>query len=335
MMLHQIMDNFKEKSWPRLCTLHKIDKWDIIAISKKPVFSSKLFIGKAPPISTKLCHHCYTQFDLGIYKGNYIAKKNCQCGHDGTNQMTLQKLTCFYSISTANDIINSVNLAKRQGLQNTIEYWVSKGYSAVAALSKTKEVQKDRSLKSPAAKKGARGYSIRTVEYWIKKGLTHEEATLKVSKVQVTNGLDFYTSKYGSNGKEMFNARIRQWLDSPGNKRMVANRSKKSIELFKQLEIGYYGPDEKTVRGKQKVHRVDFLYGKKIIEYYGDYWHGNPKIYTGNEMIRKKKVNDVWLHDSKKVRDLEDNDYTVMIVWENDYISSPVEILQKCRDFIK
>ena len=55
----------------------------------------------------------------------------------------------------------------------------------------------------------------------------------------------------------MFNDRMQRWLDSPGNKEMVANRSKKSIELFEQLGAGYYGANERTVRGREKVHRVD------------------------------------------------------------------------------
>ena len=115
MMLEMIMNEYNEKSWLRLCTLHNIDKWQIIKSTKKPVFPSKSFINKSPPIFTQYCFNCNEKFDLSIYKGNYIAKKNCQCGHDGTNLMTLQKLMCFYSKDDAIRIMKSVNFARRAG----------------------------------------------------------------------------------------------------------------------------------------------------------------------------------------------------------------------------
>jgi G:T-mismatch repair DNA endonuclease (very short patch repair protein) len=228
-----------------------------------------------------------------------------------------------------------VNGRKRKGLANTVDFWVSRGYSLDQAKIRVSAEQKLRSDKSPSSKKGARGYSIRTTEYWIKKGFTPEDAANKVKEIQVTNGLDFYIKKYGDAGKELFIQRIDKWLNADGNKKMVANRSKKSIELFENLGVGYFGTDEKTVRGKHKVHRVDFLHGNKIIEYYGDYWHGNPKFYSGSQMIRKKKVSDVWAHDAKKIKDLEDNGYIVLIIWEHEFTHDFENTIKKCKDFVK
>ena len=204
--------------------------------------------------------------------------------------MTKDKLCCVLTEEQAAAAISAVNLEKRKGLPNTVEYWKNLGLTDENAIIEVNRVQKLRSAKSPAAQKGAQGYSCRTIEYWTKHGLTIEEARAKVKEHQTRNGLAYYTKKYGLAGEEMFNDRMQRWLDSPGNKEMVANRSKKSIELFEQLGAGYYGANERTVRGREKVHRVDFLYKNKIIEFYGDYWHGNPKLYPNDAMIRQQKI---------------------------------------------
>jgi G:T-mismatch repair DNA endonuclease (very short patch repair protein) len=334
-MLQQIIKTYKKKSWLRLCTLHNINKWDLIDYLNVPFYNSRYLIKNGLEVLTRSCLNCGAGLNLGIYKETFIAKITCSCARDNTNLMTVDKLRTVLSEDQANLAITLVNSQKKTGLPNTVEFWLNKGLTLEQAHQEIIKVQTTRSLNSPASKKGARIYSTRTVEYWITRGLSPEAAISKVKEVQTTNGLAYYKNKYGDCGEALFNARIEKWLNSAGNKNMIANRSKKSIELFEKIGIGEYGPNEKTVRGKQKVHRVDFLYEKKIIEFYGDYWHGNPVLYGTNAMIRKKKITDVWTHDATKVKDLEDNGYSVMIIWESDYKSSPIEILQKCKDFIK
>ena len=335
MMLQQIINTYKKKSWLRLCTLHHINKWELIDHLNASVYSSRYLIKNGLEVLTRNCLTCDTELKLGIFKGNFIASTACKCAKDNTNLMTVDKLRTVFTEHQAKLAVTLVNAQKKTGLPNTVEFWLNKGFTIDQAMQEITRIQTARSLKSPASKKGARGYSTRTPEYWIDRGFSLEEAISKVKKVQITNGLTYYMNKYGEAGKELFNARIDKWINSPGNSNMIANRSKISIELFAQLGVGKYGPNEKTVRGKQKVHRVDFVHEKKIIEFYGDYWHGNPGLYANNAMIRKKKITEVWAHDAEKVKDLEANGYSVMIVWEGDYKSLPNELLQKCKDFIK
>lgn len=45
----------------------------------------------------------------------------------------------------------------------------------------------------------------------------------------------------------------------------------------------------------------DFCYNKKIIEYNGDFWHANPKIYNESDVVHKNKVaKDIWNYDIRK-----------------------------------
>ena len=334
-MLQNIVKTYKKKSWVRMCSLNKIDPWDLITHLNEPVYRSRYLICDGLELKTRNCLQCGAKLKLGIYKESFIASTTCNCANDGTNLMTEDKLRTVFDEDQVQLAIIATNNKKRNGLPNTIDFWITKGFTLEQAQMEVAIIQKQRSDKSPAAQKGARGYSIRTIEYWLKKGLDETAAREKIREVQTTNGLEYYKAKYGAEGEDMFNNRIEKWLNSPGNKSMIANRSKKSLNLFEQLGVGQYGEHEQTVRGKKKVHRVDFLHGKKIIEFYGDYWHGNPDIYDSNSIIRKKKITDVWEHDARKVQDLKDNGYEVMIVWEKDYKFSPEVTVQKCKDFIK
>lgn len=335
MKLQEIVQKFKKKSWLRLCTLHSIDKWSLISHTNSPVFPSKFLIMPGLELLTTVCYQCDTKLGIGISNDNFIAIKLCQCQNDGLNHMSVSKLKCMLTDTQVAHAFASVNLSKRAGLPNTKEFWIKKGYSTEQAIIEANLVQKNRSSKSPASKKGARGYSVRTIDYWTRRGFSIDQAITEIKKIQTTNGLKFYLEKHGEAGEELFNLRIEKWLNSPGNKNMIKGRSKKSIELFVKLGEGFYGPNEKTVRGMHKVHRVDYLLGNKIIEYYGDYWHGNPKLFNDDVMIRKKKISDVWEHDRKKIQDLIDNNYSVMIVWEQDYKNDPHLVEQQCKDFIK
>ncbi len=334
MTLQEIVAKFKKKSWLRVCTLNNIDKWSLIDYLGESVYAGRFHIKSGLEITTRVCLVCGASLSLGIYRGNFLARIVCGCNKKGSLRAT-DKLNCIFTKEQILSATSASNHRRKKGLANTVDFWVHRGFSINQAKAKIAATQKSRSARSPAAKKGARGYSVRTVEYWLKKGLTHEAAKSKVREVQVTNGLKYYIKKYGQRGEELFNSRIARWLNAPGNKQMTANRSKKSFELFTQLGIGHYGQDEKIVFGKRKNHRVDFLYEKKIIEYYGDYWHGNPKFYTHDQFIRKKKVADVWEHDAQKIKDLEDNGYSVLIVWENDYASDSDAVIKKCKDFVK
>lgn len=333
MTLQEIKNNFKKKSWLRLCTLNNIDKWKLLEELNEPIYPGKSFIKKLISISIKNCRLCGEEFNLGIYKENFIVSKNCHCGKNNTNYV--QKLMSFFDQKTSEQLAKEVYQLRKKGLPNTLDYWLNLGYDKNSALEKIHKIQKYRSSKSPSAQPGAKGYTNRSINFWIKKGYSEEEAMIKLKERQTTNGLPYYIKKYGEiEGHIKFNERIQKWLNSPNNKKMIEGRSKKSILLFQQLGKGFYGKDEKTVRGKLKVHRVDFIFDNKIIEFFGDYWHGNPLFYNSGSMIRKKKIEDVWKHDKEKIEDLCNAGYDILKIWESDYSKFPKETLNLCKDFI-
>ena len=56
------------------------------------------------------------------------------------------------------------------------------------------------------------------------------------------------------------------------------------------------------------------------IEFYGDYWHANPKTYQDDDQIRESTAKAVREHDRERIEFIENRLGTkVFIVWESDY----------------
>lgn len=307
-------------------------------VRNRPVYIGKNHIARGITTTQRKCRVCGTAFSVKEYNTEVYVTKNCNCGADGKKILSIEKLEPFMEQKAADQVIKQINNDRKKGLPNTLGYWISRGYSESDARKQQSLVQKERSKKSPATLKGVKEFSVRCKEYWIKKGYSEIDAKLEVAKQQVTNGLDFYIKRYGLDlGQKKFNQRIQQWLSSDGCRKMVAGRSSKSLLLFDQLAVScnaYYGHNEKVVRGKIKSHRVDFLCGKNIIEYFGDYWHANPLIYLETDSIRKKTASQIWAHDCAKINDLIAAGYNICIVWETEWVLNPDQTFKRCDKFL-
>lgn len=315
-----------------MCQRKKLDPWVLMKLVNEPVL---LTFNIQEPIEFENCQKCGTKFSIQHLHGKFYLKPRCRCDKDGTHNVTLEKLLTKVSSVTAERILADIKSQRQKGLPNTSVYWTSRGYTKEEARAKILEIQQTRNAKGTAIMRGSSDYTPRSVQFWLRKGYSESEARTKVAEFQTRNGLEWYIDRYGEEeGAVKYNARIEQWLNSPGNKNMTRGRSLKSVSLFEKLGCGWYGENEKVVRGTNKSHRVDFLYEKKIIEYFGDYWHGNPLDYDENSLVRKKKVSDIWEHDSAKINDLISKGYEVMIIWERDYVADPDAILSKCKEFI-
>ncbi len=107
-------------------------------------------------------------------------------------------------------------------------------------------------------------------------------------------------------GKNMYSKIHRTVVDI-----LQKNNIKCSIEYKISKDSGYYSYDI-IIDGTNK-----------LIEVYGDYWHGNPKIYKDSDIILKGSsreilVSDKRKFDKKKVNFAKKLCYEVLIIWEYD-----------------
>ena len=119
----------------------------------------------------------------------------------------------------------------------------------------------------------------------------------------------------------------------------MTNYSKISLEFFQKIDkyLGLsdsrYGENEWVISlpennpiGKDFIF-LDYYNDiiKLVIEFYGDYWHGNPKIYDVDDYIdfpnkERKSVAEIWSQDS--IRENYIKEYLrpnfFYIVWESE-----------------
>jgi very-short-patch-repair endonuclease len=87
----------------------------------------------------------------------------------------------------------------------------------------------------------------------------------------------------------------------------------------------------------KKYADICFPDQKIIIEYYGDYWHANPKIYKPDYFHKSYKINaeDVWERDQKRKHELENLGYKVFVIWEHDFKNNKKETVSKLNRVLK
>jgi len=77
---------------------------------------------------------------------------------------------------------------------------------------------------------------------------------------------------------------------------------------------------------------------KKIIEFNGDKFHANPKLYKPDDYPNpfiKKTSQEIWEFDNKKNKLAESKGYQILIIWESEFHNNEEEIVKKCIDFLE
>lgn len=58
-----------------------------------------------------------------------------------------------------------------------------------------------------------------------------------------------------------------------------------------------------------------------VYEFYGDYWHGNPKVFDLDKQntSTKKTYRELWLNTMERERLIKEAGYNIISIWENDW----------------
>lgn len=63
----------------------------------------------------------------------------------------------------------------------------------------------------------------------------------------------------------------------------------------------------------------DIKHGDCIVEFNGDYWHCNPKLYESTDTVRGKTAQDIWNKDKIKIETALKVGLRVLVVWESEF----------------
>ena len=185
------------------------------------------------------------------------------------------------------------------------------------------------------------------IEYYLTQGMSEEDAKIALSERQATFTYEKCIKKYGEiEGLKIFSNRQQKWLKSlyQNFQNNGDGRSKQSIfakniikYCCKQLNISI-PKKEKYIYWKEtnQAFTYDFIYKNKIIEFQGDYWHCNPKLFneTFYNKVKQKTAKEIWEYDKIKKECAEYYQYQVLYIWEYDYNQNPNEVINKCIEFL-
>lgn len=227
--------------------------------------------------------------------------------------------------------------------------WELMGYSSDEAQIKYEEVKNNRDpkLRESLSNVDWSGKRKGQIEYWLNKGFSLDESIIKVKESQTTFTLNRCIEKYGlEEGTAIFNDRQDKWKKSlqknferEGDGRSPSSKFANTIIKYLCEYLNTEIPKkEKWIYCSQtnKAYSYDFTYGKKIIEFNGDYWHCNPSLYKEDYFNKNKGLTakEIWEHDKIKNKVAETHRYEVLVIWESEWNKDPKQILEKCIKFI-
>jgi very-short-patch-repair endonuclease len=193
--------------------------------------------------------------------------------------------------------------------------------------------------KSSELMKLRKGY-YHTLEYFVDKfgddiGIqTYHEISLKKA-LTLTN----FIRKYGKDGE----AKYVEYITT--RKPYFSKISQKLFwsiyEILENKEHIYFA-ELNNEFGKQTPTSYTFYdfvdtKNKKVIEFNGDTFHANPKVFTENSHpnpFTDETALSIWNKDEYKINLIKDCGFDVLIVWEQEYLHDKVDIINKCINFL-
>lgn len=134
------------------------------------------------------------------------------------------------------------------------------------------------------------------------------------------------------------NTMIRKHGVSCGYNLSKARRISKQQSIIYKIvkEIDQTAIIEKLVPKSKYFADIILLDKKKIIEYNGDYWHCNPRKYSADYFNKKikKYAKDIWENDLQRRKSLENLGYSVLCIWEYDFINNRELMEWQIKEFV-
>jgi very-short-patch-repair endonuclease len=87
-----------------------------------------------------------------------------------------------------------------------------------------------------------------------------------------------------------------------------------------------------------KNYFIDFvdMTTNKVIEFNGDFWHANPKIYDESFInpMTNRSASYIWIYDKIRNDFIQSLGFDVLVVWESDYVKNPEKTLNQCLEYL-
>lgn len=234
---------------------------------------------------------------------------------------------------------------KNGGSLFTLKYWTNRGLTEKDARLKITEIQKKNAKKSTEKT----NYSVSSwmnIGYWTSRGYTIEEAKKEISNRQSIlskRSPKFRGHTRTSVSKKKISNSVRAMINNVGKNVWVKHfgefngRSKIEIDLYEFVKNNICS----SVRANYSVDRyiVDIINDRKVIEFYGDFWHANPLYCLAEDLVKIPGTagvfaRNIWSKDRIRIDTLNNLGYDVLIIWETDWRKKKEECIEKIKKFL-
>lgn len=262
----------------------------------------------------------------------------------------ITKYTMLLRYGKQESIARWNNYVNRQSETNTYEYKkVKYGWtrSQFDEYNKSRSVTRDNMIKRHGAAKGA----ILFDEYRNKQKKSGCSLEYFIENLGELEGPLFY-EKLNKSKAHTITSYVVRYGEYVGQEKYIEylNRRKNYYSLISQ-EIFDNIKDETSKHIYYATHNGEFnsycnetktvffydyvdTFRKKCIEFNGDYWHCNPKIYNEDYINPAGRASELWKKDDIKIKHIESCGYKVLVIWELDYMRDKTNIIQQCKDFL-
>lgn len=161
-----------------------------------------------------------------------------------------------------------------------------------------------------------RSYNTR-LSYYTDLGYDEDTAREMLAERQRT----YKGGSYSKSAEELINLVLEDKIDDP-----------KFLHGHNEKRFSY---DD---NGVTKYFRYDLTNEetKRIIEFNGDFWHGNPEKYDPQDIntITGQTYESISERDAFKQQIAVNNGYSVIVIWESDFKKNKDSIVETCKKFI-
>jgi very-short-patch-repair endonuclease len=182
-----------------------------------------------------------------------------------------------------------------------------------------------------------------TLEYYVEKYGKEGSSKWKKYNKSKAHTVDNYIKKYGENDgikkyKQFYENSHKYFYSKISEEMFVEIEKSLNIECkiyYAKNEFGKYNTDSK------KYNFYDFVIEdlKICIEFNGDVFHGNPKLYKEtdypNPFNKKLSAKELWEADKIKNNFLKKLGYNVIVIWEKDYLENKEKLIKNTVSYIK
>ena len=176
--------------------------------------------------------------------------------------------------------------------------------------------------------------------WWLKKFNNDYDLASEKYKEFQTRDLSWFVKKYGEiKGKENYDKWVVKSRPSTGFFSVISQELFKSIDEIlidmNSTEICFY--HDKNEEKQISKFKVDFLFKNKVIEFYGVYFHMDPRFFKVddfNQMVGLTSEQ-IWKKDEERMNIIKNNGYQTLIIWENDYFKNKEKIVKECIKYLK